>query len=150
MIINLYQNTSPANYVNKLPTQVGSLEGTLRSPTSILDPVVVIERNDPTGFNYIGIPAFGRYYYVNGISSENNNLVAISAHVDVLMSYTNQIQNFDVVVKRNENKWNLYLDDGIFKAYQNTKHKVIRFPYGFTEYSYILALAGNGDPSQGS
>lgn len=143
MIINLYQNTSPANYVNKTPTQVGSLEGTLRSPTSILDPVVVIERNDPTGFNYIGIPAFGRYYYVNGISSENNNLVAISAHVDVLMSYANQIQNFDTVVNRNENKWNLYLDDGIFKAYQNTKHKVIRFPNGFNSYSYILALAGN-------
>ncbi len=143
MIINLYQNTSPANHVNKTPTQVESLEGTLRSPTSILDPVVVIERNDPTGFNYIGIPAFGRYYYVNGISSENNKLVAISAHVDVLMSYANQIQDFDAVVKRNENKWNLYLDDGIFKAYQNTKHKVIRFPNGFNTYSYILALAGN-------
>lgn len=143
MIINLYQNTSPANYVNKAPTQVGSLEGTLRSPTSILDPVVVIERNEPTGFNYIGIPAFGRYYYVNGISSENSNLVAISAHVDVLMSYASQIPNFDAVVRRNENKWNLYLDDGIFKAYQNTKHKVIRFPNGFNNYSYILALAGN-------
>lgn len=144
MIINLYQNTSPANYVNKAPTQVGSLEGILRSPTSILDPVVVIERSDPTGFNYIGIPAFNRYYYVNGISSENNNLVAISAHVDVLMSYANQIMDFNAVVRRNENKFNLYLDDGIFKAYQNTKHKVIKFPYGFTEYSYILALAGNG------
>lgn len=143
MIINLYQNASPANYVNKIYTQVGSLEGILRSPTSILDPVVVIERNEPTGFNYIGIPAFGRYYYVNGVSSENNNLVAISTHVDVLMSYANQIQNFDAVVKRNENKWNLYLDDGIFKAYQNTKHKVIRFPNGFNSFSYILALAGN-------
>lgn len=143
MIINLYQNTSPANYVNKAPTQVGSLEGILRSPTSILDPVIILERADPTGFNYIGIPAFSRYYYVNGVSSESSNLIAISTHVDVLMSYASQIQNFDAVVRRNENKWNLYLDDGIFKAYQNTKHKVIRFPNGFNNYSYILALAGN-------
>ena len=143
MIINLYNNTSPSNVVQKTPTQVGSLEGILRAPTSILEPVIIIERNDPTGFNYIEIPVFNRYYYVNGISSENNNLIAISCHVDVLMSYANQIANFDAVVKRNENKFNLYLDDGIFKAYQNTKHKVIKFPYGFTQYSYILALAGN-------
>ena len=143
MTINLYNNTSPPNMVKKTPTLVGTLEGFIRTPTSILDPVITIERSDPTGFNYIGIPAFSRYYYVSGVSSENNNLIAVACHVDVLMSYSNQIMNFDAVIKRNENKFNLYLDDGIFKAYQNTKHKIIKFPYGFTQYSYILALAGN-------
>lgn len=144
MTINLYINTTPPNMVNKVPTNVGSIEGVLRSPTSIIDPVIIIEKESPTGFNYIQIPSFNRYYYVNGIVSQNNGLVAISCHVDVLMSYANQIPDFDAVVRRNENKFNLYLDDGIFKAYQNTKHKIIKFPYGFTQYSYVLALAGNG------
>lgn len=144
MTINLLMNTSPPNFVNKNPTNVGTIEGTLRSPTSIVDPVIIIEKESPLGFNYIQIPSFNRYYYVNGIVSQSNNLVAISCHVDVLMSYANQINDFDVVVRRNENKFNLYLDDGIFKAYQNTKHKIIKFPYGFTQYSYVLALAGNG------
>lgn len=144
MTINLYMNTTPPNVINKLPTNVGIIEGALRSPTSIVDPVIIIERESPTGFNYIQIPDFNRYYYVNGIVSQNNNLIAISCHVDVLMSYANQILDFDAVVRRNENKFNLYLDDGIFKAYQNTKHKIIKFPYGFTQYSYVLALAGNG------
>lgn len=131
--------------VNKSPTQVGVLEGVLRAPTSIINPVISIEYANPVGFNYIYIQEFGRYYFVNGISIESDKLIVVSAHVDVLKTYATAIANFDAVVKRNENKFNLYLDDGIFKAYQNTKHKVIQFPYGFTEYSYILALGGNGD-----
>lgn len=144
MYINLYQNTSPPNYVNKSITEVISLEGTLREPTSIIDPVVIIERDTPMGFNYVHIPIFNRYYFVTGISSESNGLVAVSMHVDVLMTYKAQIRNMYAVIKRQENQYNLYLDDGIFKAYQNTKHKLIKFPNSFTNFSYILALAGNG------
>lgn len=147
MFINLYNNTSPPNYVNKSITEVISLEGTLREPTSIIDPVVIIERNSPIGFNYAHIPIFNRYYFVTGISSETNNLVAIAMHVDVLMTYREQIANMNAIIKRQENQYNLYLDDGIFKAYQNTKHKIIKFPYGFNNFSYILALAGNGEQS---
>ena len=145
MRIILYQNTSPANVVSKNPTQVGVLDGVLRAPTSIINPVINLEYANPSSFNYMYIQEFGRYYFVNGVSVESDKLIAVSAHVDVLMSYATAILNFDAVVKRNENKFNLYLDDGIFKAYQNTKHKIIAFPNGFTQYSYILALAGNSD-----
>lgn len=147
MFINLYNNTSPPNYVNKSIAEVISLEGTLREPTSIIDPVVIVERNSPMGFNYAHIPIFNRYYFITGISSETNSLVAIAMHVDVLMTYKEQIANMNAIIKRQENQYNLYLDDGIFKAYQNTKHKIIKFPYGFNDFSYILALAGNGEQS---
>lgn len=145
MYINLYNNNSPPNYVTKSITEVESLEGTLREPTSIIDPTIVIERSSPTGFNYVHIPIFNRYYFVTGIASEGASLVAISMHVDVLMTYASQIRNMNAIIKRQENKFNLYLDDGIFKAYQNSKHKIVSFPNGFTDYSYILALAGNSD-----
>lgn len=147
MYINLYRNNSPPNYVNKSITEVVSLEGTLREPTSIIDPVVIIERDTPMGFNYVHIPAFSRYYFVTGISSESNSLVAVAMHVDVLMTYRAEIAQMHAIIKRQENQYNLYLDDGIFKAYQNTKHKLLKFPNGFTSFSYILALAGNGPSS---
>lgn len=147
MIIRLYQNTSPPNYVNKSVSLIDEIEGTLRDATSITDPVITISRDSPTGFNYIYIPDFNRYYFVTGISSVHIGLVSVSGHVDVLMSYRSQIATMNAIIKRQENQYNLYLDDGIFKAYQNTKHKIIRFPNGFTDYSYILALAGNGSSS---
>lgn len=145
MTIILYQNTSAPNYVNKNLTVVEELTGTLREPTSIVDPVITIERTSPVGFNYAQIPEFNRYYYVTGVSSVSNGLVSISLHCDVLMTYADGIKSCSAIIKRQENKFNLYLDDGIFKAYQNTKHRIIAFPNGFTEYSYILALASNSD-----
>lgn len=145
MTIKLYQNASPPDYVDKEITLVAEVEGTLRAPTSILNPVVNIERASLSGFNYAHIPEFNRYYYVGGISSELNGLIAVSFIVDVLMSAKDAIRNMYAIIKRQENQYNLYLDDGIFKAYQNTKHKIIQFPYGFTDYSFILALAGNSD-----
>lgn len=145
MTITLYNNTSPSNFVNKSITVVSTLTGTLRNPTSVTDPVITIERSDPTGFNYARIEEFGRYYFVTGISSESNALISISLHVDVLMTYEEGIKNMNAIIKRQEHKYNLYLDDGIFKGYQNTKHKIIKFPSSFSTYSYILALAGNGN-----
>lgn len=143
MNIILYRNTSPPNYLDKSLISVDTLDGNLREPTSIIDPTIVIERSTPTGFNYVEIPAFNRYYFVTGISSISNNLVAVSCHVDVLMTYKSEIRSCPAVIRRQENAFNLYLDDGIFKSYQNSKHKIISFPYGFTDYSYVLALAGN-------
>lgn len=143
MTIKLFNNTSPANYVTKQLTEVATLTGNLLEPSSIVDPTIIIERNSPVGFNYFQIPEFNRYYFLTGVSSDSRNLVAISGHCDVLMSYANQIKASNAILRRNEFLFNLYLDDGIFKAYQNTKHKQIMFPKEFNEFSFILALAGN-------
>ncbi len=145
MTINLYSNSSPANYVTKSISLVTSMEGTLRSPTSIINPVITIARESPVGFNYVHIPDLERYYFVTGISSEANGLIVIACHVDVLMTYASAIRSATAIIKRQENQFNLYLDDGIFKAYQNTKHKLLRFPNGFNRECFVLALAGNGD-----
>ena len=147
MTITLYSNASPPNYVNKTITQVDVLNGTLREACSIVDPVITIERANPTGFNYAYIQEFSRYYFVTGVSSEVNGIIAIAMHVDVLMTYKSQIMSAKGIVRRQENQFNTYLDDGIYKAYQNSKHKIIAFPGSFSTYSYILALAGNSDSS---
>ena len=143
MTITLYNNLSPSNFVDKNLTIRDTYDGTIRTPTSIIDPIIVVARSDPANFNYAWIPSFARYYFVTGVSSESNGLIAISMHVDVLMSYRDNIRAADAIVKRQEFKFNTYLDDGIFKAYQPTKHKIIALPRSFTDTSFILALGGN-------
>lgn len=143
MTITLYNNSSPANFVSKSLTTVATLDGTLRDSTSITDPVVSIAYNSPTGFNYFRVNEFGRYYFLKQVVVVSNSLITISGHVDVLVTYADKIRQSDAIIFRQENKWNLYLDDGSFRAYQNPKHKLIKFPNGISDYSYILALAGN-------
>ena len=147
MTIILYTNSAPPNKVDKSAnlTVVETLEGVLRMPTSIINPTVTIERASPVGFNYIRIPEFNRYYFVTGVSSTANNIVSIAAHVDVLMTYNSQIRQMYAVVRRNEFKYNLYLDDNLFKVYQNSNHKIISWERGFNDFSYVLALAGNSE-----
>lgn len=152
MRIVLYRNISPYNQVGKKFTvrPWAACDGNLRAPISITNPVIEIEFPRSIGtehFNYVQIKEFERYYFVTGIVCGPGNLITVSCHVDVLETFKDIIADTDAVVKRNENRYNLYLDDGIFKAYQNTKHKMIRFPNGFNDFSYILALAGNDDYS---
>ena len=143
MTISLYRNDSPANFVTKNITLIESISGTLRKPASVTDPVITIGRSSPVGFNYLYIPEFNRYYFLKSSVSVSNGLVCIEGHVDVLMSFADRIRAANAIIFRQENNWNLYLDDGSFKVYQNPKHKLIRFPNSINNFSYILALAGN-------
>lgn len=142
MTVELCVNNSPANKLDKNIGVVASMSGTLREPSSIIDPVITIESN-PVGFNYLHIPDFKRYYYVTNVTVIRNGLIEVAAHVDVLKSFASEIRGFNAIIQRQENVYNTYLDDGVFKAYQNSKHKIIAFPVSFTDTSFVLALAGN-------
>ena len=112
--------------------------------TSIIEPVIKIgcDLASVTGCNYLSIPAFERSYFVNNIRSIRNGLVEFSCHVDVLSSFASSIRENSAIVKRQENKWNLYLNDGSFNVYQNPNVLTKAFPSGFTTQELVLAVAG--------
>ena len=89
------------------------------------------------------ILTFGRSYFVNNITSVRNGVFEISAHVDVLSSFKTQIRGNAAIIRRQENKWNLYLNDGVFKVYQNPMVLTKEFPNGFSAPEFVLAVAGN-------
>ena len=117
----------------------------LKEETSIIDPVIKIEcdLSNYVNCNYLTIPEFGRKYFVNNIRSVRNGLVEFSCHVDVLSSFADSIRTNKAIIKRQENKWNLYLNDGTFKVYQNPMVLTKAFPSGFTTQEFVLAVAGN-------
>lgn len=104
LVLNLYNNTADSERVDKTQyiTNVGTLTGVLREQTSITNIQIVIEYNSIPTFNYVHIPLFNRYYFVDDIVSVYNNLWEITLSVDVLMSYKNAIKNLYAFVDRNE------------------------------------------------
>lgn len=149
-IIHFGQTTSAANVVNKEWGGAGAdLTGTLRMGSSLLDPVILVEANDPgfhaNQYNYCYVQDFGRYYYITDIISANYTLWEIHCHVDVLMSYSEQIKEQTAIVARQENKYNMYLDDGIFMTYQNPKiqTKVFSVEGPFETQEFVLVVAGS-------
>lgn len=143
--IVLQVNSSEKERLDKNITDIATISGTLREKTSLIDPVILIEGDlsNYVNCNYMTIQAFNRSYFINNITSVSNNLFEISAHVDVLTTYKTQIRTNDAIIARQEKKWNLYLNDGVFKTYQNPYIVTKAFPSGFTSQHFVFSVAGN-------
>ena len=142
MTIKLYNNTSDKIVVDKSITQIGSdITGTLREDCSIIDPVIAIEGLSDLSVNYAYISEFGRYYYINNIVCRGK-LFELHMHVDVLKTYAGGIRGNKAVVARQQNEYNLYLTDGVFKTESIPHYEIRQFPSGFSGYHFILAVAG--------
>lgn len=111
--MNLYHNNAEQNRLDKTNflENVSTLNGYLRDKTSITNPSIIIEMNDFPTFNYVYLPKFNRYYYVTNIISIATNLWQIDMHVDVLMSYRDEILDTECIIERNQYDYNAFLVD---------------------------------------
>ena len=140
MDIIIQTNNSDDRAVRKELTTLLTLEGSLREQSSIIDPVITIEADISvlTGCNYITIPAWGRSYFVQNITSVRTGLVQLSAHVDVLVSFATPLLQCVAVLNRQENIYDLYMDDGQWYISALKKRKIINFPNAFTNSGEII------------
>lgn len=144
--IKLQKNKSDLNVLTKNIEDVLSVEGELRAETSIIKPIIRIETSNTDIFNcnYMTIESFGgRKYFIDDITSVRNGIIQISAHVDVLSTYDSQIRKCTGIISKQTFNYNLYLDDGTLKAYNNPKIVTKSFPNGFSGESYLLLVAGS-------
>ena len=144
MTIDFYTNNSENYRLSKSLSSVTSMSGSLKNESSLVNPTILVEGDISTirKANYCIISEFGRKYFINNYKSIRNNLFEITCHCDVLSTYADEIKKCKAIVSRQENNWNLYLNDGSFKAYQNPIVQTKLFPTGFNSFAYILAIAG--------
>ena len=142
--VKAFQYNSPNNFINKQLIDVATYTGNLREETSVIDPVFEIETSsDLSQMNYIWINELHRYYYVTNVVSVATNLWRIYCHVDVLMTYKPTILAHEAIIGRQQQLYNLYLNDGdTFKVTQRSLIQQKTFPQGFTGSSYVMIVAG--------
>lgn len=163
MDIILYKNISPPNQVKK-KNQNGALikdssQGTLVSDVrffesgtlDILNPILLLnlttDIEDISVYNYVKIPKFGRFYFIDKISTEGG-LIRFECRVDVLMSHKTDILKSKQYVMRQQNKNNSpYLNDNLLPI--RSDHNYLGKPFGgnvadTTCGRIILATTGKG------
>ena len=144
--VDLYQNTSPVEKIGKNLTNQQTISDVLiKRDTSILKPVLLVnDARGVTDFNYMYISEFSRYYFIDDIRSTHNNIWEISAHVDVLETYKNEILANTAVIRRQTNKFNTYLNDPEWKVYAD--ENVVAYKFTQTalnkDMKFVLAVAG--------
>lgn len=144
MHLNLFQNNSDKNVMWKQITTKGNLEGTVREGCSIIDPIIQVEGlsgSDLPYINYCEIVEFGRYYYIKDIVCVGK-LFELHCHIDVLMTYKDQLKSIPAVIARQETVNNVMLTDGLIKTYADPIIEIRKASGGFTEFQYIFTVAG--------
>lgn len=126
-----YKSTAEKNRMDKSTylTEIIQSTGTLRRATSIISPEFEFIYNKVPDFNYVYIPNFNRYYFIDNIVSLRNNVWTLSLSVDVLMSFKEQIKECDGFIARNEFEFNNYLIDNR----RSTQVNVVREIKPFTQ-----------------
>ena len=148
MNITLYMNKSDKNHVTKNIVSLVTLEGALRNNCSIVTPVIEINDSRAASCNYVYIEDFNRYYYVDNIIVGITGLYTLELQVDVLMSFKEYFTNLSAIVARQENIYNLYLDDDKFLVSAQRMYVTKAFPNRVTPANspgakpFIITLAG--------
>ena len=149
MTMNLYQNTADKYVLDKSSylTSIDTLTGTLRDRCDIISPTIIIERDALPNFNYVYIPTFNRYYYLNGIVSVRKNLWEISLTLDERMTYKTDILALEnVIIGRAESAtWYdpFYVDDKIpvTAGLRHTVTEISNTTFSRAESSYPFVVS---------
>ena len=140
--IALYNNKSERNKLDKTLTSIASYTGVLKNEADIVKPVVIVQAATVKA-NYAYISELGRYYFIDKIVSENNNIWRLEMSCDVLSTYKTAIRAQTAILRRQKTLYNRYLDDEKFKCLSNERVQTKTFPQGFSNNAYYyLVLAG--------
>lgn len=149
MIVDIGYTSDPINKVVKNFTVVKSVSANMKADTSVINPIFELSKIDISslkGLNYLYIADLGRYYYIDNITMGIGGIAILECHIDVLMSYSNNILNLSCVIARNENVYNAYLDDDKFNIYKYPRIQTKTFPNGFSDIStLVLTVVGGGN-----
>ena len=145
----LYYNKSDKRYMNKTLQSItyegGSdhIDVEFKEDTSITDPTFILRTQSKVlEGNYIYVPNLNRYYYINDYVVSHQRIY-INCHVDVLMSFKNEIKQQNVIVSRQESSYNLYQVDPKMVIYNTPVYRVLKFPGGFDSTGhFVLCVAG--------
>lgn len=126
--VKFCNSSSPREKIGKSLTSGSVFSCSLKEGTSVYRPTLLIKSDaDVSSYNYMQIPQFNRSYFIEDCVLING-LWEVTGHVDVLETYKAQILNNDAVIKRQQNKYNLYLDDPDFRVYNNESIQTLQFP----------------------
>lgn len=155
MTIVFHSISDDRKKIKKTLNPIGSVSANIKTPCSVMHPVLEISKanigTDWYRCNYAYISAFGRYYFVDNITVENDGIILVELTVDVLFTYKNDLMNTQFQVVRSQR----YFD----KSFIDTQiplrvNKAIRqdpntdflgsIPQdtGNDKYNYVMTVAG--------
>ena len=144
--LRLYDTQSPSNKINKSLTSKGVLQINLKNrPKDFNDLDIDYTGSLEFDFNYAHLVEYNLYFFAKMLPSNiGNNHNILHLELDPLMTYKSQILNLDCIIKRNSNKYNLYVEDEELQTLKKTQIQTKAFNHTFIPYSStVITLVGS-------
>lgn len=151
--IQFYKVEDDPREMTKTLSNALTLTGTVRDEVDQFEPVIMVAQ-DVTNYNYMYIPTWGKYYYINGCEVvRTGEYLVKDTHIDVLMTYAADIKSHYAIIDKTESSTlgNQYLNDpSTWVTTQKTVETKYDFPDGFYDnnWCYVLITVGE-DTSEG-
>ena len=149
MEIRLYSGFTKRINSTKIPANhpYTSVEVNLKQATNINNPVFVLTSN-LVNFNYVYVPSWSRYYFVNDVVFGNNDLIELHCSLDVLASFRSNILTYDAFVERTSHPsfYNLDIRDNALSVEDRVEHTaeaLTNSPLA-EDLLYIVRIVGRG------
>lgn len=155
-----YKMSSDRKKINKTLGNVIADINTIKikTPCSVMNPSIQVSASaigtEWVSINYVKIPEYGRYYFVENITSENYDILTIELKCDVLMSYRDQIMQSQFQILRAQHNYDKYfIDTQIplkasrkldYDSNDPSKYQLGSIPQstGSGAYNYVMTVAG--------
>lgn len=102
MKVNFYNTQSNENVINKKLKLISSRDIVFRMAINEKTPMMILHHSTIDGVNYVGIPDFKRYYYIEHVEPYNSALSRVYLNTDLLMTYQDEIINTQVLITATE------------------------------------------------
>ena len=131
MLANFYTFSKRKNST-KQPTGTGTeLSIRLKEDTSIHNPSIVLTGNVLT-YNYVYIPSFNRYYFVDDAVILTNGMTQYNLSEDVLASNKSAIGSTKAMIMRSSTGYNVWIPDN--EVYVSAQKTIVRAVDDFSVY----------------
>lgn len=143
MQVQIYKTSSERHRLSKsLSNQINKTCHILDG-TSITDPVIVIGYDASIlSHSYAYITDFGRYYFITNMEVLPGQEIRLSLHVDVLMTYKDQIKACNARVTRSQSNYDPMISDNLIINKVNTNITQRKIGSGFTRANQYYVLIG--------
>lgn len=156
----LYFNGSNYNVAKKnIIALSNEINIVVKNESEVVNPTIILSSDyEVISANYLYIEDLNRYYYINEKTLEHQRFI-LKCHVDVLMSFYDQLKPQRFIVERNGTHGNLYLEDTLLKCFAKTRFQTFPWldsngqPVGFRASgskvkNFILTVSGSGESSE--
>lgn len=103
--------------------------------------LLIKNSNFSSEYNYCYIQDLGRYYYIDSVEKMNGTIYKIRVSVDVLKSFSTQIENINAVITKSENPDDNFVDCEKSVNYTN---EVINLTDNFNHNGNLILVTSLG------